>query len=522
MARYLTSPAGRTRLLIAAATALVIAAGVLLAVGGFLGLYVRPTSDDWCGAWKTRDLGILGIGKDYYNTQNGRFANAVVTGVVYSHGLLGPKVLPALLVISLTAALALAARTVGHRLGLRAPAAAVLAVVAVTEMLLFYAGTRPYQALLWAPGTISHTLPGILALWTGLVAVAAGRRGGRAATWASVALAVFMGMVIGTLSEPFTVVSGVFLAAAAALLLVPRLRARTWYPFAWCAGWCLGLAVGFTLLYTSPGARWRRAQQPPAGSPISATNLHAEFQDWVRVWHSITTTWAYAAALAAGLLLGLLVADRSADADIPDGNGHAGAAAGRDVPHTAPAPGGWSVRGSRTWAWVLLALPVPLVVVSSFGVVVGLRQGYGPAGWTYGRAWTNFLLPALLALAVYGVLLGRLAARYLTGGDARAGAGRRTPALLLTGAAATVFCLASAAHLVPVVRGMGTDTVVRSAAWDKQDSRIRHEVAHGATAVTYTPLRAPALAEPFFTRTYSRDWVAQCVSHYYRVNRITK
>jgi hypothetical protein len=497
VASYVSSPAGRTKLLIGAATALVVTAGVLLAFGSFLGLYVRPTSDDWCGAWKTRDLGVFGIGKDYYNTQNGRVANALLTGVVYSHGLFGPKVLPVALVISLTLALALTA------LDLRAPVPVVLAVVLVIEMLLFYAGTRPYQVLLWAPATISHTLPGVLAVWSGLVAVAAGRRGGRAATWASVGFAVFMGMVIGTLSEPFTVVSGVFVATAGVLLLVPRLRASTWYPFAWCAGWCAGLIAGFTLLYTSPGARWRRAQMPPAGSPVSPRNLRAEFHDWLHVWHSVATTWAYLAAPAAGLLLGLVLSGRQG----PDSS--------------------WAVRGSRAWTRTLLALPVPLVALSSFGVVVGLRQGYGAAGWTYGRAWTNFLLPMLLALAVYGVLLGRLAARRLAGaaegGAAEGpwGAGR-APVVLLLGAAATVTCVAAAIHLEPVVRDLGADAVVRAVAWDKQDTRIREEVARGATVVKYRPVRAPALAEPFFTRDYAKDWVAQCVSHWYGVTRITR
>lgn len=512
--RYPFPPDGRRRLLVGAAGTLVVSAGVLLAVGVFLGLYVRPTSDDWCGAWKTRDLGVFGITRDYYDTQNGRAANAFITGLVYSHGLLGPKLLPALLVIGLTLGLLLAARVLGRAAGVRAPWPAVLAAVLITQMLLFFAGTRPYQALLWAPGTISHTLPGVLAVWSGLLAVAAGRRGGRAATWSAVAFAVLMGLVIGTLSEPFTVVGGVFVGAAGVLLLVPRLRARTWYPFAWCAGWCAGLVTGFALLYASPGARWRRAQQPPAGSPLSPRQLRAEFGDWLRVWHSIGTTWAYAAALAVGLLLGLALTGRRGDAGAGDG----GPGTAPDARTAAQAPREWAVRGSRAWAWVLTALPVPLVLISSFGVVVGLRQGYGPTGWTYGRAWTNFLLPALLTLAGYGVLAGRLLARRLADPRVR----RRVPLLAGLAAAATVTCLGAAAHLLPVVRGMGSTTVVRAQEWDRQDALIRKEAAGGARVVTYRALQVPMLAEPYFTHDYAKDWVAQCVSRYYHVTRIQK
>ncbi|MFI8102285.1 hypothetical protein [Streptomyces sp. NPDC086023] len=58
------------------------AAGALLSEGIFLQLYVRPTSDDWCPVYKARDLGVLGLAKDFYLTQNGRVTNALVTGVV--------------------------------------------------------------------------------------------------------------------------------------------------------------------------------------------------------------------------------------------------------------------------------------------------------------------------------------------------------------------------------------------------------------------------------------------------------
>ena len=76
-------------------------AGALLSVGAFLGLYVRPTSDDWCALWKARDMGVLGITADFYRTQNGRVTNAFLTGVIYSDDMRGPKLLPAFLVVTL-------------------------------------------------------------------------------------------------------------------------------------------------------------------------------------------------------------------------------------------------------------------------------------------------------------------------------------------------------------------------------------------------------------------------------------
>ncbi|HEY3477457.1 MAG TPA: hypothetical protein VGL02_01040, partial [Streptomyces sp.] len=323
------------------------------------------------------------------------------------------------------------------------------------------------------------------------------------------------GAIVGTLSEPFTVVSGVFLGAAGIVLLVPSMRRRigSWYPFTWCAAWCLGLAVGFTVLYTSPGARWRREQTPAAGSPLSDSQLHLELHDWVRVWHSIGGTWAYLGALAVGLLLGISVTGRPRPRNAAETAAEAPEESGDGAPRH---PFGDL---PRRWFWTLLALPVPLIGISSFGVVVGLRMGYGGRGWTYGRAWTNFLFPMLLLLVVYGVLIGRQVVRRAGGASA---ARWRVPALLAVGLASTATGVAAAVHLMPVVQQMTSSTVVRAQAWDRQDALIRREAANGATVVTYHPLVVRQLAEPFIVRDYAKDWAAACVARYYDVTRIDK
>lgn len=96
-------------------------AGALLSVGAFLGLYVRPTSDDWCALWKARDMGVLGITWDFYRTQNGRVTNAFLTGLVYSDDMRGPKLLPALLVVAIGAGLFLLGRAALRALRLPGP-----------------------------------------------------------------------------------------------------------------------------------------------------------------------------------------------------------------------------------------------------------------------------------------------------------------------------------------------------------------------------------------------------------------
>ncbi|MFE0702706.1 hypothetical protein [Streptomyces sp. NPDC058872] len=486
-------------------------AGALLSVGAFLGVYVRPTSDDWCALWKTRDMGALGIASDFYRTQNGRVTNALLTGLLYTDGMRGPKLLPALLVVALGLGLFLLAREALRALRLPFPVVATSAAVLVVEALLFFAGTRAYQVLLWAPATLSHTLPSTIGVWAALSAVWAARSRRPWARSAAVGSAVLTGAAIGTLSEPFVAMSGLA-ASAAGVLCLPRLRlTHDRFASTWCAAWCLGLLVGTVVLVTSPGARWRRAQQPER--PLSLAELGETFQDWSRIWETIGGQWAYAGALAVGVLLGLALAPRT----------------GRPVER----PNG-PARGTLL---IAAALPVPLIALGSLVSAYGLRAGYGADGWTYARTWTSFLLAFLLALCGYGAWLGyRLRLRTAphaapagapepetpVAGDASDGA--PSPAArairLLTLFAAGVVAAASTAALVPPVRTLTTLTVARALAWDSQDARIRAEAAAGAGEVAYRPLRIGSLAEPFFTNTPARDWVAQCAARYYRVDQL--
>lgn len=480
----------------AAGAVLVAAAGALVAVGCFLGLYVRPTSDDWCAAWKSRDLGVFGITSDFYMTQNGRITNAFLSGVVYGDGLAGTKILPTVIAVAFTVGLVLLGRRFVRFLGGRPGVLVLTACALVLQALVYFAGPRSYQALLWAPATISHTVPSVIGVWALLLALRTAGHPRTAVRVAGLVSAFLIAFAIGTLSEPFALVSGL-LAGLVGLLCLPRLGlARGWGPFTWCLVWCSGLVCGLIVLYTSPGARWRRAQQPAKESLLSLGELRATAGDWLRMWGSVTDRPAYLGAAAVGILLGLAaVLARGRRESAPE----------RREPRRAVP------RGVLT---AVLLLPVPVVILGSFAVVVGLRSGYGPTGWTYARTWTSYLVPMVLALCGYGALLGAWGARRLR-------QHRTSDAVLLTGAvAAGCLALASVAVLVPEVQRLTTTTVSRSVAWDAQNARLHAEVERGATDVGYQPLYIGSLAEPFFTKTYERDWVAACVSQWYGADRI--
>ncbi|MFD3567542.1 hypothetical protein [Streptomyces sp. NPDC058667] len=530
------------RVLRGVALVVAVCAGALLSVGAFLGLYVRPTSDDWCALWKARDMGVLGITADFYLTQNGRVTNAFLTGLLYSDDMRGPKLLPAFLVVVLGAGLfllagaALRALRPVTRAG-EEPVVPLVAAAALLSALLFFAGTRSYQVLLWAPATISHTLPSVIGLWTVLGCVRAARCGVRWAKTAAVTSALLVGAAVGMLSEPFTLVAGLF-AVTVGVVCLPRFGwARDRYVSTWCAAACLGLLCGLALLSTSPGARWRRAQRPQ--EPLSAERIGETFHDWWRLWQTIGGQWAYLGAVAVGALLGLALAAAGPRQDgggagrdmSPGGDRGTSPPAGRDpsppaghdltpladrdIHRSDTRDARRSARGlpPRALFRVVVLLPLPLIALASLAVVFGLRSGYGVVGWTYGRTWTSFLLPLLLVLCAYGAWGGHLVGRRLLVPWRPAA---RAAALVGIGAVA----LGSAVALVQPVYELSTSTVVRAVAWDRQTARIRDEAAAGAREVTYRPLLIGGLSEPLFASTYQRDWAAQCAARYYRVDRI--
>ncbi|WP_424212281.1 DUF6056 family protein [Streptomyces sp. BI20] len=486
-----------------AAAAIAVAAAALVAVGCFLALYVRPTSDDWCAAWKARDMGVLGIVGDFYTTQNGRVTNAFLSGIIYADGITGPKVLPTVIALSLGAGLVLLARAGLRSTGLRAPLAVLVAGSAVIVALFCFAGTRVYQALLWAPATISHTLPAVIGVWAVLVGVWGARSPRPGVRRTALAVTALLAFGIGTLSEPFTIVGGLILGTAG-LLALPRVGlARTWWPFTWAAVWCVTSLIGLAVLYTSPGARWRRSVQPPADSMFSGEALGKSWDDWLRIWGTIWGQPAYLGALAVGLLIGLALtrlprAEAAAEAD---------SGAGADRPGTGPRA-------------LVILLPVPVLALGSFVVAMALNSSYGPNGWTFARTWNNFLVPFLMALCLYGVLLGRLLARRLP--RAVDGVRPRILPLALAGGLVTALTLLSVAALVQPVRDLTTATVSRSLTWDRQDERIRALAARGERDVEYRPSYIGGLAEPYFTKNEAKDWVAQCVAEYYGVDRVHK
>lgn len=452
--------------------------GAFLAATAFAGSYVRPIADDWCIALWARDGGLRGIVEHMYVHVNGRAANAAVNGLVFSPGLVGPKILPAALALALVVGVYLLLRLGGRLLQVTVPRSGALVAATTTAVLVLMSGRVVYQVYYWAPGSISHTLPPVIGVWALVLVAWAQLSRRRGAVVGAMALLALGGFVIGSLSEAFVMVSGVYAAAAVAWIVGRRAPRRLLgYPVAWLAG----LVAGFALLYLSPGRRDRQKNPIDQAPLLSGEGVLDVLRQWAETWHVLLTQPLHLLALAAGVLVGM------------SASVHRGRRARRSA-----------VRGSLTAVGLVV-----LVVASSLGVSLALRMGYGPNGWHYERVWVNFLVFALLTAVVLGAMLGAWLRRALP-------AAGIAPVAVVAAASIVVGTVS----LLPSMVSLNRDMAARSVTWDEQNSRLHRLAAQGRSEVGYTPYRVANMTEPFTYRVYDDDWVASCVEDYYRVDRI--
>jgi hypothetical protein len=452
----------------------------LLAAAAWLGRYVRPGADEWCFLPVVRDEGISGLVGRFYFTDNGRVGNGLLVGLyakfpVAGHQWYGP--VSGALVLGLLWALTAALL---RRAGQRVPRGVPLLVAAMITAVFLFATPNTYKTFYWPAASVSHTLAPVLAC---AAAIPLLRSRGRRGRIAALVVVVLAGVFMGTLSEEASVVALVVLSGV--VLFAGRLfteRAR-----AFARGWCLagmaGVAAGTLLLVTSPGSRNRRERfGAETTSMLAPESLIASLRGYVRILETVLTTWQYAGAVAAGVLLGLLASRR-------------------------PGP-----RGRR------VLLPCRPLLLTGLGAAAFLVSGYlctvitypvfGPRVVTAARTWNDYLLLYVLLLVAAGAFLGR--ALRLRG--AATGA--------VTGLAAAL-CAVTVLGLAAPLYELGHDMRVRAQKWDRQDRWLRERAAEGARVLPYTPVSVSGMLEPF-SANGTRIWPAQCVADYYRLDRVTR
>ncbi|MFF8386282.1 DUF6056 family protein [Streptomyces kanasensis] len=451
----------------------------LLVMASVLGRHVRPGADEWCFLPVVRDHGIAGLVEQFYVTDNGRLANGLLVGLyaefpVAGHQWYGP-VSGALMLGLLWALTALLLR----RAGLAAPRGTALAVAGMTTAVFLFATPNTYKTFYWPAASVSHTLAPVLAAAAALPLLRARGRRGRIAALVTV---LFAGVFMGTLSEEASVVALVVLAAAvvlAPLVLVERVRR----PFrVWALTGMAGVAVGTLLLVTSPGSRNRRERyDAETVSMLAPDSLVTSLKLFARIAETVLTTWQYAGAVAAGVLLGLLVRRRP------------GAGPGVLLP----------------WRPVrLLSLGALVVLVCGYLCTVITYPVFGTRVLTTERTWNDYLLLYVLLLVAAGAALGRSVRR------------ARRPVLLAAAAASAAVCAATVLGLAVPLHHLGDDMRARAERWDRQDHYLREQAASGARTAPYTPNSVARMLEPFGAGGKKR-WPAGCVADYYHLDRVT-
>ncbi|MGW0774821.1 DUF6056 family protein [Streptomyces sp. NPDC002835] len=452
----------------------------LLGLASWYGRHVRPSADEWCFLPVVREDGIAGLIGKFWFTDNGRLANGLLVGLyaefpVAGHQWFGP--VSALVMAALLWALTV---QVLRRTGQRVPRGVPLLVAAMICAVFLFATPNTYKTFYWPAASVSHTLAPVLACAAALPLLCARGRGGRAAALVTVAVA---GVFIGTLSEEVAVVALVVLSCV--VLFAHRIFAERARRFArvWSLAGAAGVAVGTLLLVTSPGSRSRRERYGAESttSMLAPDSLLGALRGYAQILETVLTTWQYAGAVAAGVLLGLVA------------------------------------RGRRAGPPVLLP-PRPLFL-TGLGALAFLVSGYlctvitypvfGAKVVTTERTWNDYLLLYVLLLVAAGAFAGRALRPRL--------AGRRTGAAK---AVAAAVCATAVVGLVGPLTGLGHDMQVRAERWDRQDRFLREGAARGATELPYTPLSVGRMLEPF-SQNGRRAWPAQCVADYYRLDRVT-
>jgi hypothetical protein len=219
-------------------------------------------------------------------------------------------------------------------------------------------------------------------------------------------------------------------------------------------------------------------------SPLAPESLWHALQGWAETLAKVLVTWQCVAALALGVLIGLL------------------AAGGRPV-------GLVSVRPR-----LLVSLSAAVFLACGYGATILVRPVFGDRLADVPRIRNDYLLLLILLFVMYGTLLGRAV-------RARANRRRQGRQAGMVAVCALAVLGGATVSLVPPLYGLGKEMQVRAAQWDRQSQWLHRQAAAGATTLPYKSLPIQGLLEPV-ELSPQRDWVGRCAARYYRVDTITR
>lgn len=459
----------------------------IVAAVAYYGRYARPILDDYRLAVFTRDGGVSGIAREFYERLTGRVGNGILAGLIYSQPFGVQQWIPPAVLAALGIAIALLIRGALPLVGFRPKPIATLVGGFGAATIILVGQPHLYQTLFWTPGVITHTIPPIVLIALCALALLARRRAPRIALCV---LAFLCGGFLATVSEPVTLVWFTLtgLVVVTHLLFARRLT----FPLVFTLSLSFGFCSGMLVLWTSPGNTVRRygGENFPGSerNPLSPKLLLDTFHMSAVALRELADRPSLFAAAALGLLIGLTAERRS----------------------SLPAYSAWRHR------WLVLC-PVLAALLADFAVQFAVRYGYGSntVGWGENRTWLNFTPVVVLGLIGYGVLAAPAARRAV--GDPRAVAVMRS----LVGLTATALLVVALLSFAGDLEAIGSEMVTREAAWEAQRREIETARDLGLTVVPYKPLPIDGLQDAFMLPR-KIDWVTDAVRRYYQFAGIVK
>ncbi|MGI5401074.1 DUF6056 family protein [Streptomyces sp. CA-135486] len=449
----------------------------LLVMASWIGRHVRPSADEWCFLPSVRDHGVSGLIGKFYFTDNGRVGNGLLVGLYAQFPVAGHQWFGLISGVLMLVLLWVLTVQLLRRADLEVTRGLPLLVASMITAVFLFATPNTYKTFYWPAASVSHTVAPVLGC---AVAVPLLRAGGRRSRVAALAVVFTAGVFMGTLSEEASVVALVVLSCV--VLFAHHLFAARVTAFArrWSLLGMAGIAVGTVVLVTSPGSRNRRERyDADRASMLAPETLLNSLRGYLQILETILTTWQYAGAVAAGVLLGLLARGR----------------------------------GRRPAA----LLPCSPLLLTSLGAAAFLVSGYlctvitypvfGADVVTTERTWNDYLLLYVMLLVGVGAFVGR---------SLRLRTRRRGVAAV----AAAAVCAGAVLGLVRPLNALGDAMQVRAEKWDRQDRYLREQAADGAKVAPYTPVSVAMMLEPFSDRG-RRIWPAQCVADYYHLDKVT-
>lgn len=267
-----------------------------------MGWFTRYVADDFCMTNAYHTHGLFGSVWFWYRNWSGRWAHFLAVNLAEAAGRWTVRIIPALLIAVLVAALAWVFVQVGRRLGAAHPVpGAIMAAEALAVALL--AGVRQqFLSVYWRPGVIAYLVPWILLALASGVVVRSGAPGDRRRLIAAASLA----FVAGSFTETQTTVQ----IAALGLASLWSIRAARPATRNTLIAMCAASVAALLVLATAPGNGPRLTKLPGPLGPVETLAASGRMTGAFLAESFGIVPWRLVLAALTGAALGAMVAPR--------------------------------------------------------------------------------------------------------------------------------------------------------------------------------------------------------------------